>query len=370
MASNAEPAGQATDLPEVPDVASLRWRIHGLACQRGGPDDGRRLVRLPAAEHDREVEAELCSGIERDQEIRAQAGREPGTGRVPRPARCGSTEGLQPCGRRRDVDEESSGCHVGEPRLLDPARVGDRVMGARELVERTMSDGIEGVDARAISADGSSRWSLVVTQGAEEIDHNAPTASRAPRTSVLIAWTPRSRSGRLGRVCRQQGKGVKKSSKFSRTSRPASVQRRRVDYHTSKHVDKYLTWSHHFFMIISKGVPVVRIKIAAEQPARREDDARPKIGWREGLEQSDLWDRGRAAWKLKAEKVLACELALIAHAGVIRAVGTVHGVSKAGDRLIIEGAVIEDHPLVGQSDPLHNTSQNPVAYGEVRVLDD
>lgn len=123
-------------------------------------------------------------------------------------------------------------------------------------------------------------------------------------------------------------------------------------------------------MTISKTTPVIRIKIAAEQPARRDNDARLKIGWREGLDQRDLWDRGREAWKLKAEKVLACELALIAHAGIIRAVGTVHGVSKVGDRLIIEGAVIEDHPLVGQPDPLHNTSQNPVAYGEVRVLGD
>lgn len=120
-------------------------------------------------------------------------------------------------------------------------------------------------------------------------------------------------------------------------------------------------------MTTSKNINVVRIKIAAEQPARRENDPRTKIGWSEGLEQTDIWDRGREAWKLKADKVLACELALVAHAGIIRAVGTIHGVSKLDDRLIIEGTVITDHPLVGEADPLHNTSQNPITYGTVQV---
>ena len=70
---------------------------------------------------------------------------------------------------------------------------------------------------------------------------------------------------------------------------------------------------------------------------------------------------------MKAEKVLAAELALISHAGVVRAVGTVSGVSKQGDRLVIEGSVIPNHPLVGRADPLQNKSQNPVAYGNVYV---
>jgi hypothetical protein len=120
-------------------------------------------------------------------------------------------------------------------------------------------------------------------------------------------------------------------------------------------------------MSSSEEIHVVRIKIAAEQPARREDDPRLKIGWREGLDQKTVWDRGREAWKLKADKVLSCERALIAHDGIIRAVGTVEGVTKLGDRLIIEGEVIENHPLVGQPDPLHNKSQNPVTYGIVLV---
>ena len=117
----------------------------------------------------------------------------------------------------------------------------------------------------------------------------------------------------------------------------------------------------------SKSIPVVRIKIAAEQSARREADSRALIGYRDGLSANELWNRGREAWKLRAEKVLACELLLIAHDGIIRMVGTIEGVSKQGDRLAIEGTPIANHPLIGQADPLHNTSQNPITYGHVTL---
>jgi hypothetical protein len=118
----------------------------------------------------------------------------------------------------------------------------------------------------------------------------------------------------------------------------------------------------------SKPIPVVRIKIAAEQGARRNSDTRDLIGYREGLEARQLWNRGREAWKMRAEKVLGCELLLISHGGIIRMVGTVEGIRKhEGGRLGIEGTPIPDHPLIGQPDPLHNTSQNPVAYGTISL---
>ena len=120
-------------------------------------------------------------------------------------------------------------------------------------------------------------------------------------------------------------------------------------------------------IITSKSIPVVRIKIASEQPARRESDDRPLIGYSDGLSVDELWRRGREAWKLKAEKVLGCELLLIAHAGVIRMVGTIEGVRKHGDRLAIEGTPIPNHPLIGKADPLHNSSQNPITYGRVTL---
>lgn len=117
----------------------------------------------------------------------------------------------------------------------------------------------------------------------------------------------------------------------------------------------------------SKNIPVVRIKIAAEQAARRVEDDRKLIGYRDGLSTTELWDRGRKAWKLKADKVLASELLVISHGGVVRGVGTIEGVSKQGDRLVIEGTPIANHPLIGQPDPLHNTSQNPVTYGHINL---
>lgn len=119
--------------------------------------------------------------------------------------------------------------------------------------------------------------------------------------------------------------------------------------------------------ITSKNISVVRIKIAAVQPARRLEDDRDVIGYEDGLSELEVWERGRKAWKMKADKVLSSELALISHGGIVRAVGTVSGVSKQGDRLVIEGTVIPGHPLVGRPDPLHNTSQNPITYGSVSV---
>ncbi|WP_170947920.1 hypothetical protein [Glutamicibacter sp. BW77] len=51
-------------------------------------------------------------------------------------------------------------------------------------------------------------------------------------------------------------------------------------------------------------------------------------------------------------------------------VGTIDGVHKfegRGDRLAIAGAPLPDHPLIGQMDPLDNTSQNPIAYGFINM---
>jgi hypothetical protein len=119
---------------------------------------------------------------------------------------------------------------------------------------------------------------------------------------------------------------------------------------------------------MSKPIPVVRIKIAAEQGARRESDERELIGYRDGLSTAELWNRGREAWKMRAEKVLGCELLLISHAGIVRMVGTVEGIRKHdGGRLGIEGTPLSDHPLIGFKDPLDNSSQNPVAYGHVSL---
>lgn len=116
-------------------------------------------------------------------------------------------------------------------------------------------------------------------------------------------------------------------------------------------------------------VDVVRIKIAAEQPAS-ETDPREFIGYRDGLSTEDLWERGRAAWRLRAEKVLACDYLVIAHGGIIRMVGTIDGVHKfegRGDRLAITGTPLPDNRLIGTPDPLDNKSQNPISYGTIEM---
>lgn len=119
-------------------------------------------------------------------------------------------------------------------------------------------------------------------------------------------------------------------------------------------------------------IPVVRIKIASEQPAGSLDP-RDFIGFREGLAVDEIWERGRAAWRLRAEKVLACDRLIIAHAGIVRMVGTIDGVHKfegRGDRLAISGKPMPNHPLIGKPDPMHNTSQNPIAYGTITMEED
>lgn len=71
---------------------------------------------------------------------------------------------------------------------------------------------------------------------------------------------------------------------------------------------------------------------------------------------------------MKADNVLDCDLAPISHAAIVRMVGTVEGVSKReGGRLCIEGSPIPDHPLIGQADPLDDSSQNPITYGQITV---
>lgn len=119
-------------------------------------------------------------------------------------------------------------------------------------------------------------------------------------------------------------------------------------------------------------IPVVRIKIASEQPATA-SDPREFIGYRDGLTTDELWERGAAAWRLRAEKVLACDRLIIAHAGIVRMVGTIEGVRKfegRGDRLAIMGNPLPDHPLIGKPDPMHNSSQNPIAYGAITMEED
>lgn len=109
---------------------------------------------------------------------------------------------------------------------------------------------------------------------------------------------------------------------------------------------------------------VVRVRLGVDHPAVVNDAlGRERVGYREGASANELWQRGRGVWRMQPDRVIASQLLLIAHAGVVRLVGTIDGVTIHGDRLAIIGSPLPEHPLIGQEDPLDNASQNPVAYG-------
>ena len=113
-----------------------------------------------------------------------------------------------------------------------------------------------------------------------------------------------------------------------------------------------------------EGLNVVRVRVSADHSAVVNDAVgRERVGFREGASANELWQRGRGVWRMQPDRVIASQLLLIAHAGIVRLVGTIDGVTIHGDRLAIIGSPMGDHPLVGQPDPLDNASQNPVAYG-------
>jgi hypothetical protein len=71
---------------------------------------------------------------------------------------------------------------------------------------------------------------------------------------------------------------------------------------------------------------------------------------------------------MQPDRVLTSQLLIIANAGIVRMVGTIDGVTIHGDRVAIIGHPLPNHPLIDQPDPLDNTSQNPVAYGDLNEL--
>lgn len=110
---------------------------------------------------------------------------------------------------------------------------------------------------------------------------------------------------------------------------------------------------------------IVRVRLGPDTPAVTNDAlGRERVGFREGASEHELWLRGRGVWRMQADRVIDSQYLLIAHAGLVRMVGTIDGLTIHGDRIAIIGRPLGGHPLIGQPDPLHNNSQNPVAYGE------
>jgi hypothetical protein len=120
---------------------------------------------------------------------------------------------------------------------------------------------------------------------------------------------------------------------------------------------------------LTDGARAVRVRLGPDIPAVVNDAlGRERVGFRGGLSTHEVWLRGRGVWKMQPDRVITSQLLIIANAGVVRMVGTIDGVTIHGDRVAVIGRPLPNHPLIGHPDPLDNTSQNPVAYGDLREL--
>lgn len=117
---------------------------------------------------------------------------------------------------------------------------------------------------------------------------------------------------------------------------------------------------------LPQGSRAVRVRLGPDQPAVTGDAlGRERVGYRDGLTPAEIWLRGRGVWKMQAARVIDSQFFLITNGGFVRMVGTIDGITLHGERIAIIGRPLPDHPLIGQSDPLDNQSQNPVAYGDL-----
>ena len=118
-----------------------------------------------------------------------------------------------------------------------------------------------------------------------------------------------------------------------------------------------------------EGTRAVRVRLGPDIPAIANDAlGRERVGYRQGLSTHEVWLRGRGVWRMQPDRVLTSQLLIIANTAIVRMVGTIDGVTIHGDRVAIIGRPLPLHPLIGRPDPLDNTSQNPVAYGDLKEL--
>lgn len=116
-------------------------------------------------------------------------------------------------------------------------------------------------------------------------------------------------------------------------------------------------------------VQAVRIRLVDERAAPQPDPlGRAHVGYVAGLAPAELWDRARGVWKAKLATLAECAMAVIVYNDTVVGVGTVEAIAPREDRVAINGRILVDHPLVGQPDPLHNASRNPITYGPITTV--
>jgi hypothetical protein len=114
----------------------------------------------------------------------------------------------------------------------------------------------------------------------------------------------------------------------------------------------------------------IRIKLGDYQRVSDDPLSRPYVGFFPRMTQDEAWGSGRGAWKMNRERAARERFALVIGEGAVRAVAEITGVADAGDRVALDGHLLEPGHLIYDTyfeapDPVSNGSQNPIAYCEL-----
>lgn len=111
----------------------------------------------------------------------------------------------------------------------------------------------------------------------------------------------------------------------------------------------------------------VRFKLSGYETVRDDPLGREFIGYFPRMTETEAWQAGRGVWRMSADKASRQRFALIVGEGLVRAVGEITGWTVHGDRIALDGEVLDvGHPVrdayIGTPDPVDTGSQNPVGY--------
>ena len=110
-----------------------------------------------------------------------------------------------------------------------------------------------------------------------------------------------------------------------------------------------------------------RFKLGSYETVQDDPLGRRSVGYFPRMTEEEAWDAGRGVWRMSASKAAREKFALIVGEGLVRAAGQVTGFAVHGDRIELQGHVLEPgHPVrdayIGKPDPAGTSSQNPVGY--------
>jgi len=114
----------------------------------------------------------------------------------------------------------------------------------------------------------------------------------------------------------------------------------------------------------------VRIKLGDYQSVHGDPLGRDWTGCFPRMTEAEAWQAGRGVWKMNKARAAAERFCLITGKNQVLAIAEITGVARHRDRVALQGELlVAGHPLddayAGQADPLANTSQNSVTYGDL-----